>query len=209
MRSYHFEPDWTVEGRYYAYPLISWSSILAGTLVAIALGTVFSLAGLAIGSAAFNPFAFERTEDAITAGAALYTMFAYLVAFQCAAYVAARTAPYPDHFGGALTGLLVWATASVFGLVLAGLVLGQVGGSEALASSVADVAGDVRAGQDMADLAEAEAAADATATFAWIGAGALAMGLAGAIAGGWLGAAHPKWDKRPRRESDATKILAR
>jgi hypothetical protein len=26
----------------------------------------------------------------------------------------------------------------------------------------------------------------------------LGLGLAGAIAGGWLGAAHPKWEGRPR-----------
>jgi hypothetical protein len=209
MRTYVFEPDLTVEGRYYSYPLISWSSIFAGTLIAIALGAVFALAGLAIGAAAFNPFAFERAEDALTAGSALYAMFANLVAFQCAAYVAARAAPYPDHFGGALTGLMVWATASVIGIVLATIALSQIGGGGALTARVADVAGDVRAAQDTMDLAEAEAAADAAATAAWIGAAALAMGLAGAVAGGWLGAAHPKWAKRPRLEFGPSNILSR
>ncbi|MEJ0060196.1 MAG: hypothetical protein WDM79_11730 [Terricaulis sp.] len=29
------------------------------------------------------------------------------------------------------------------------------------------------------------------------------IGLAGAIAGGWLGAHHPVWDKRPRLEDRA------
>ncbi|MGQ0533763.1 MAG: hypothetical protein ACT4OF_13890 [Caulobacteraceae bacterium] len=28
--------------------------------------------------------------------------------------------------------------------------------------------------------------------------GALSLGLAGAIAGGWLGAHYPKWETRPR-----------
>jgi hypothetical protein len=197
--AYKFEADYTVQGRHYAHPLVSWSAIFAGAAVAVALGVVFNFAGAAVGAASFNPFDFESQEDTMTAGAALYAVFAQLVAFQIGAFVAARSAQYPDHFGGLLTGLLVWATATVFAVVLAALAASG-GGNEQLAAQIADTAGDVRASVDSGDLAEAEAAADAIATLMWVAAAALALGLAGAVAGGWLGAHHPKWDTRPRHD---------
>jgi len=193
-----FRPDYATQGRYYAYDCISWPSTIAGALVAIALGAVINLGGIAIGASAFNPFAFERQEDAISVGAALYMMFGQLVALQLGAFVAARSARYPDHFGGALTGVLVWAVSTVFLLVFATLAVGQVAGTEAIAAQAADIAGDVRAGADTSDLGEAEAGADAVATIAWCAAASLAMGLAGAVAGGWLGAQHPAWKDRAR-----------
>ncbi len=192
-----FAADYTVEGRHYAHPLVSWSAVFAGAAVAIAIGTVLNFTGAAVGAASFNPWNFEGQEDAFTVGSALYIVFAQLVAFQIGAYVAARSAQYPDHFGGLLTGLLVWSAATVFAIILASFAASG-GGSDQLASQIADTAGDVRASVDSGDLAEAEAAADAAATVSWIAAAALALGAAGAIAGGWLGSHHPKWEKRPR-----------
>jgi hypothetical protein len=196
--AYKFDPDFTVEGRHYAHSLISWSSIIAGAIVAIAVGVTLNLIGAAIGAAAFNPFAFERQEDALSIGGGLYLLFAQLVALQLGAYVASRSSRYPDHFGGFLTGALVWALAVFIAVVLGTWAASGAAGSDSLTTQAADTAGDVRAAVDSGDLAEAEAGADAIATFAWWGAAALLFGLAGAIAGGWLGAYHPTWDKRPR-----------
>ena len=39
---YTFEPDYTIEGRHYAHPLINWHAIIAGALVAIAVGFVLN-----------------------------------------------------------------------------------------------------------------------------------------------------------------------
>jgi hypothetical protein len=192
---YRFDPDYSIEGRHYAHPLIYWPTILAGAAVSIALGAALSMFGVAIGAATFNPFQFNAHEDGLSWAAAIYMLFAHLVAFQIGAYVAARAAPYPDHFGGALTGLVVWASATVFAMGL--FSLGALN-NEAIAIRILNAAQSVRAEGSSGELSAIEAAADATATFAWIGATSLFLGAAGAIAGGWLGATHPLWEGRPR-----------
>ncbi|HWT53098.1 MAG TPA: hypothetical protein VN113_13090, partial [Caulobacter sp.] len=61
----------------YAHPLISWSAVIAGVVVAIALGAFLNLLGLAIGATAANPF---RLTDAgaagLTLGGGLWIVFA-------------------------------------------------------------------------------------------------------------------------------------
>lgn len=198
MITYRFDPDYTVEGRHYAHPLIAWDSVIAGALLATGLVAALSLVGVAVGASWFNPFAFERQEDTLSVGGGLYMMFAHFVAFQLGGYVAAHGARWPDHHGGALNGVLTWALAAVFGLTIAALGAAQLGGSEALTAQAVDITADVRNAADTADLSAAEAGADALATVAWWAAGALLMGAAGSIAGGWLGAHHPAWEKRPR-----------
>jgi len=193
--AYRLDPDYASDGRHYAPPLIAWPSIIAGAAVAIAVGLALNLIGVAVGAAAFNPFRFEAQEDTVSAGAALYLMFSQFVAFQLGAYVAARSAPYPDHFGGSLTGLVVWASAIVFAVATASLT---ANGGQVVVTRILEAAQDVRAGGDAGDLSSVEAAADAAATFAWIAAASLLLGAAGAIAGGWLGAHHPVWEGRPR-----------
>lgn len=200
MISYQFEPDYTIKGRHYVHSLVSWSSVAAGAVVAIALGVLFNLAGLAIGAAAFNPWEIARHQGAISLGGGLYVMFAQLVAFQIGAYIAARAAPYPDHFGGALTGMLVWALAIAFGVVIVALE-GQ--GGVGAARRAFETARDAHAGMSASEAAAAETSADTVSVFAWWGACAMALGACGAIAGGWIGAHHPDWKDRPRREETA------
>jgi hypothetical protein len=53
-------------------------------------------------------------------------------------------------------------------------------------------------GAAASELESAANTADAVASLAWWTLASLGLGLAGAIAGGWLGAAHPKWEGRPR-----------
>lgn len=199
----HFEPDYTIAGRHYAHGLISWPTIVAGAVVAIAIGFVLNVLGLAIGASAFNPYELDRQDEAISIGGGLYAMFAQLVAFQLGAFIAARTARYPDHFGGSLTGFMVWALAVFVAVVLAVLTTAGATSGDALTSGVAETVGELSdavdaQGADAASLATAEDTADALATLSWWTVGALGLGLAGAVAGGWLGAHHPKWEGRPR-----------
>ncbi len=136
-------------------------------------------------------------------------MFAQLVAFQVAAYIAARSAQYPDHFGGLLTGFMVWALAVFVAVVLASWTVAAGSGGDAIPSGVAEAVGELSdatdgQGANAADLATAEDTADALAAISWWAVGALSLGLAGAIAGGWLGAHHPKWEARPRVGASST-----
>jgi hypothetical protein len=203
MIAYRFDPDYTIAGRHYAHPLIQWPSIIAGTVAAIAIGFLLNMLGLAIGASAFNPYEMNSQDEAISIGGGLYVMFAQLVAFQVGAYIAARGARYPDHFGGLLTGFMVWSFAVVVAILIATFTAGATASGDTIPSGVAETVGELSDATDgqsanASDLATAEDTADALAALSWWTVGALSLGLAGAIAGGWLGAAHPKWETRPR-----------
>jgi hypothetical protein len=203
MVAYRFDPDYTIAGRHYAHPLIQWPTIIAGAVAAIAIGFLLNVVGLAIGASAFNPFEINRQDETISIGGGLYVMFAQLVAFQIGAYIASRGSRYPDHFGGLLTGFMVWAFAVVVAILIATFTAGATASGDAIPSGVAETIGELSdatdaQGANVSDLATAEDTADALAALSWWTAGALALGLAGSIAGGWLGSHHPKWETRPR-----------
>jgi hypothetical protein len=203
MVSHRFDPDYTVAGRHYAHPLIVWPSIIAGAVAAIAIGFLLNVLGLAIGASAFNPYEINSQDELISIGGGLYAMFSQLVALQVGAYIAARGSQYPDHFGGLLTGFMVWALSVFVAVVLAGWVAGAVSSGDALPSGVAETIGELSdatdgQGANASDLATAEDTADALAAISWWTIGSLSLALAGAVAGGWLGAHHPKWETRPR-----------
>lgn len=203
MVAYRFDPDYTIAGRHYSHSLIDWPSVIAGAVVAIALGFVFNVLGLAIGASAFNPFEINRQAEAISIGGGIYAIFAQLVALQIGAYVGARAARYPDHFGGALTGLMVWSLAVFVAVLLAVFTAASAASGDAIPGGVAETVGeltDAAQGQGAAagELATADDTAAVVATLSWWTFAALALGFAGAIAGGWLGATHPKWEGRPR-----------
>ena len=203
MLAHGFDPDYTTTGRHYAHPLVQWPTIIAGAVAAIAIGFLLNVLALAIGASAFNPFALEQQDAALSIGGGLYVIFAQFVAFQVGAYIAARSSRYPDHFGGLLTGFMVWAFAVFVAVALATFAAGQAASGDALPAGVAETVGELSDAADAqsansADLEAAEDAADALAALSWWAVGALALGLAGAVAGGWLGSHHPKWETRPR-----------
>lgn len=203
MVAYRFDPDYTIAGRHYAHPLIQWPTIFAGAVAAVAVGFLLNVLGLAIGASAFNPYEINSQDETISIGGGLYVMFAQLVAFQVGAYIASRGARYPDHFGGLLTGFLVWAFAVAFAVSLATFAAGALSSGDAIPSGVAETIGELSdatdgQGASASALATAEDTADALAGLAWWTVGALSLGLAGSIAGGWLGSHHPKWETRPR-----------
>ena len=203
MVSYRYDPDYTVRGRHYAHSLIDWPSVIAGVLIAVSIGFLLNVVGLAIGATAFNPYRIAAQHDAITIGGGLYVIFAQLVALQIGAYVAARAARYPDHFGGLLTGLTVWALAVFVAIGIASFTAGAASSGDAIPGGVAETVGELAdaaggAGAASSELASAANTADALASLAWWTAASLGLGLAGAIAGGWLGASHPQWEERPR-----------
>jgi hypothetical protein len=203
MIAYRFDPDYTIAGRHYAHPLIQWPTVIAGSVAAIAIGFLLNMVGLAIGASAFNPYEINSQDETISIGGGLFVMFAQLVAFQVGAYIASRGARYPDHFGGLLTGFLVWAFAVAVAVTLATFAASGAVSGDSLPSGVAETIGELSdatdgQGANAADLATAEDTADAIAALSWWTVGALSLGLAGAVAGGWLGAHHPKWEDRPR-----------
>ena len=104
----------------YAYPLISWGPVLAGAAVAIALGALFAVLGVAIGATYFSPYNLERDAKMITVGGGLWIVFANLVALQVGGFIAARSSRFADHTNGMFQGLAVWAVTLIAAMLLAG-----------------------------------------------------------------------------------------
>jgi hypothetical protein len=197
----------------YSHPLIDWGSVIAGTLVAIAVGFALNILGVAIGATALNPWqGTSEQAPAWTIGGGLWIAFANLVALQVGAFVAVRAARWPDHHSGALQGLMVWALAFTIAAAALGFGVGGILAGEASAGQTA------RAGVDAAQAvtgeatgaaatltpAETDAVQDAAALTAWWAFATMVLGAVGAIAGGKLGSDHPDWHARERIERPVT-----
>lgn len=203
MISYQFDPDYTIEGRHYAHPLISWPTVIAGAIAAIAIGFLLDVLGLAIGASVFNPYQTAAHTETITVMGGLYMMFSQFVALEAGGFIASRSARYPDHFGGALNGFLVWALALVAAILIAsfaGAVLASGAESASNLASTVDAVSEAATDRD--------GVASTLRGPAWWALGAVGLSLCGAIAGGWLGAHHPKWEGRPRLDDRASYKLS-
>jgi len=129
------------------HTLISWPAVLAGAIVAVAVGAMLNLLGVAIGAAALNPFDMSGGDArAFSVGAGVWVALANAVALFAGAFVASRSAKFTDHHRGLLHGLSVWAVAFLIALLIAGSTAG--GGLTAVfsgAAETADVDADVPA----------------------------------------------------------------
>jgi hypothetical protein len=202
----------------YAHSLICWPSIIAGALVAVGLGVMFNLLGVAIGASAFDPTASLRGQaQTITLAAGIWLLVATAVAMWIGAYVAARSAKFPDHRHGLFQGVTVWALAVLLIVAVGGfslrtaaesadettaaLIAPQQSQSETGATppavapgSAANATSGMTAPPSMTR-SEAESLAratrDALAVTAWWSIATLLFGLGGSLLGARMGAAHP------------------
>lgn len=207
------EPVAAARPHVYTHPLVDWSAVIAGTAVAIALGFMLNILGVAVGASALNPWigTSEQAPEWTVAGG-LYVAFANLVAIQIGAFVAARAARWPDHHSGMLQGVVVWAlaflvAAGALGLGLGGILSEGTSAREA-ASAVVDAAqaatGEATGAAPTLTPAETDAVQDAAALTAWWAFATMALGAIGAVAGGKLGSDHPDWHAREKIERPIT-----
>jgi len=207
----------------YAYSLISWGSVLAGAAIAVVIGVMLNILGLAFGLSTLQP-GDPNAGEAFGAGAGLWLALSTLLGMLVGGYVAARSAHNPDHHEGILHGAAVWAVGFLLALFLTGSTVGGAafsgiqaagGAAEAATSQAAGQAADTaRAAADAAtpdtpvERERAEAAADAGGAAAfWAFITMLASGVA-AVIGGTLGARHDEKLHRPRGSgSSASKVF--
>ena len=169
----------------YSHPLVDWGAAIAGTLVAIAIGFALLVLGVAIGATAINPWQGASEQAPVwTIGGGLWVLFSNLVALQVGAFVAVRSARWPDHHSGMLQGLVVWALA----FFVAAAVLGfgvEVSGAAVNAAQAAS--GEATGATPQLTPAETDAVQDAAALTAWF---AFAMMVMGAVGG------YRRWQAR-------------
>ena len=214
--------------RHPLHTLISWPAVIAGAIVAVAVGAMLNLLGVALGASAFNPYDFDGGDvGEFTAAAGMWMAFANAIALFVGGAVATRAAKYADHHKGALHGLAVWALAFLLAITIASAA--GAGGAAAL------VGGDARDGEIgdtvMMDVAPgsrviegelvmpatlpapvaAEEVADTTAMLALWGFLTMLIGAIAAIFGGLYGGRNHRWiDKAvDGRRDDARRDDAR
>ncbi|MBW3560084.1 MAG: hypothetical protein KY446_04100 [Proteobacteria bacterium] len=206
----------------YAYSLINWGSVLAGAVIALAIGGMLSLAGLAIGATALDPTD-ARSAASVGVGAGLWLALSTVLGMLVGGYVAARSAHNPDHHEGALHGASVWAVGFVLAFFLTGSfatnavfnglqAAGQA--AEAVTPAAADrVSSTARQAADAAtpDTAQereaVDAAKDATSAGAFWAFITMLTSAVAAMIGGTLGARHDEKMHRPRRTSGASAMF--
>lgn len=189
--------------------LVSWPAVIAGAVVAVAVGAMLNLLGVALGAGAFNPYDLDGGDaEGFAAAAGMWAVVANSIALFVGGAVASRAAKYADHHKGALHGLSVWAVAFLLAILIASgsaavNTAGVAGGEATRAAASETVIGDALSpDRRVADgelvvvpteRVEAENTADNTATLAlW---GFLTMLLSGvaAIFGGLYGTRNHRW----------------
>lgn len=198
--------------RHPLHTLISWPAVLAGAIVAVAVGAMLNLLGVALGASAFNPYDFNGGDrSGFTAAAGMWMAFANALALFIGGAVATRAAKYADHHKGALHGLAVWALAFLLAITIASAA--GAGGAAAL------LGGDARDGEvgdtvvtdtlpasrviegelvgpvvvQAPQPVAAEEVADTTAMLALWGFLTMLIGAVAAIFGGLYGGRNHRW----------------
>jgi|GEM_PF-939097 len=213
------------------HTLISWPAVIGGALVAITVGAMLNLFGVALGAAALNPFDLSRGEaEGFTAGMGVWVAIANAIALFVGGFVASRAAKYTDHHRGALQGLSVWAVAFLIAILIAGST--AAGGVTSVLSGAAEgavhdapvyydpnvgVVGDpLVPGTDAAPAVPlpaqpaAENAADATGTIALWAFVTMLLGGVAAVFGARYGGRRHAWESKvkvtegPERHVHAT-----
>lgn len=197
--------------RHPLHTLISWPAVIVGGIVAVAVGAMLNLLGVALGASAFNPYEFRGGDaEGFTAAAGMWMAFANAIALFIGGAVATRAAKYADHHKGALHGLAVWALAFLLAITIASAA--GAGGAAALLGGdardgevgdtvVTDTlpAGRVIEGEligppvAVAEPVAAGEVADTTAMLALWGFLTMLIGAVAAVFGGLYGGRNHRW----------------
>lgn len=211
--------------RHPLHTLISWPAVIAGAIVAVAVGAMLNLLGVALGASTVNPYDFRGADTAgFTAAAGMWMALANALALFVGGAVATRAAKYADHHRGALHGLAVWALSFLLAITLASAA--GVGGAAALlggdasdgrlgatAPNVVVAPSRVVEGELIAPVAvpvappvvDRQAAADTAAMLALWGFLTMLIGAAAAIFGGLYGGRRHRWIDRAVEASHETR----
>jgi hypothetical protein len=141
-------------------PRISWGAVLAGGVVAIAVGTMLNILGAAIGATTVDATTGD-TPAASSFGIAtgVWLLIANTIGLAVGGYVAARLSGTADTTDSVLHGLSVWA----IGFLLSAVLLGNViaGATSTALQGASSILGGVAQGAGQAASAAAGPAAQA------------------------------------------------
>jgi hypothetical protein len=196
---------------------IDWAAILAGAVLATAVGLVLATFGAALGLSITSPYEGEGASPALYAiGAGVWVLWIQLVSFTIGGYVAARLRPrvpelteHETDVRDGMHGLLVWGVGVIAAAIISFATLGGAtatandGTRGSLAASVAQAAGEEidqaaaregatnpQAADESASERRAEVARKLTILAAFITAASLLAGAAAAFFAAGSGGHH-------------------
>lgn len=151
-------------------PRVSWGAVLAGAIVALAIGLMLNVLGAAVGATLVDATA-RDTPDASSfgIGAGLWVLVSNLIGLGVGGYAAARLSGTASNTDATLHGLAMWAasfliSAVLLGNLVAGVassaasgVTGAIGGMASGVGSVASAAGEQAANRASPDAMQAAA----------------------------------------------------
>ena len=148
---------------------VDWHSIIAGAVVATAIGVVFAGFGAALGLSALSPQQGEGNGTLSMILTGLWALVTILVSYGAGGYVAGRMrrrvdAATPDEVSArdSIHGMVVWGLGVLIGAWIAGSVLGSAANAVTnVAQGAAQAVGSVAQGLGSAAGGAAQAATDA------------------------------------------------
>lgn len=143
---------------------LSWGSVFAGVVIAVAVQLVLGILGAGIGLTMVDPV--EGTTPGAAGfgiGAGIYWLITTIVALGAGGYAAARVAGVHERFDALVHGLVVWGVTLILTLyLLTSAVGGIIGGAFRTVGAVAGTAGSaVGAAASVAPVAASAAGVDA------------------------------------------------
>lgn len=134
---------------------ISWGAILAGALLAVAIGASLNILGIAIGATTVDAAARDTpSASAFGIGAGIWLLVANLIGLAAGGHAAARLSGTADNTDSTLHGLGVWATAFLVSAVLLGNVV--AGTASTASGAVSSIMGGATRGAGAAVSAATE-----------------------------------------------------
>ena len=214
IHSTTFEP---LHPHHHHHAHLSWKAVLAGAVIAVAVGAMLNLLGMALGAAAIDPYELTRGEaEGFTVGAGVWIAIANAVALFVGGFIASRAAAHSDLHKGILNGLAVWAVAFLLAILIAsatasGSVASTLGGAAEAAPEAAMVAdhmgpptafGVPAQGSDQLAAVppparqEVDQAADSTSAASLWGFLTMLLGAIAAALGGRYGMRKHQWETK-------------
>ncbi len=121
---------------------ISWGSVIAGMVIAVALQVVLSFLGAGIGLGTVDPMQYSTpSAGALGTGAGIWWAVSSVISLFVGGWVASHLAGSPEKSEAVLHGLLTWGVATIITVyLLASLVGSVVRGGAAVVGKTAEVA---------------------------------------------------------------------
>lgn len=121
---------------------ISWGSVIAGSLVGLAVLAALTILGISIGFGVIDPAVDSNPLSGVGIGSAFWAVAIMVASLFMAGFVAARMSGQPNTITAMMHGMTVWALVTIVTIWLAGTAVGGlVGGTVSTISSSASAMG--------------------------------------------------------------------